>query len=110
MEIEIAEKHGFSIVDVKEDLTLNSDGAELRGLVAGLVEKGKTRVAISFTQNTFLCSRAIAVVVQCVESLRNIGGTLALIDPSGEIAASLRLVGILPLLKVVASSDDLSAL
>jgi anti-anti-sigma factor len=110
MRIESRTLHGFQVLAVKDDLTLHSDCTPLRDKVSSLVKGGHSRIALSLTPDSFLCSRTIAAIIQCVEYAREAGGTFVLLNPSQEIANAFQLVGIKQLMKVCSGEDELAGL
>ena len=110
MRIETSALHGFQVLAVKEDLTMHSDCTPLRDKVSELIEQGNPRIAVSLTPDSFLCSRTIATMIQCVEYARDADGVFVLLKPSLEVVNAFKLVGILQLMKVCASEDELAAL
>ncbi|MFZ2452278.1 MAG: STAS domain-containing protein [Methylovulum miyakonense] len=99
------------------DITTQLDGDEMRIALNGRLDAawsnsvnktlqdairgGSHRIALDLSQVSYLSSAGIRVLVLLVKSLKGIGGTLRLIDPSPAVSEVLKLVGFSQLLDTV---------
>ncbi|MBD3392534.1 MAG: STAS domain-containing protein [Chitinivibrionales bacterium] len=107
MNIKRYRKCDYFALRVTEDLGIRSDLSALKDAVVEYLEKGITRIAVSFTPHSFLNSEAVAVCVQCVEMVRDKGGTLGIIRPNAQILDILKITGLEDLVQVFDSEEEL---
>jgi anti-anti-sigma factor len=107
MNIKRHEKNAHVVLKVTEDLGIRSDLSELRDAVEHCLDKGARNIAVSFTPNSFLSSRAVAVCAQCVGLVHERGGRLAIIRPNEQIRELLGITDLMAHVAVVQSENEL---
>jgi anti-anti-sigma factor len=107
MLIESYHQHGYQILSIKEDLTISSDLSELKALVQGYMQKGITDIAFSFTEASYLYTKSISVLVQCLEAIRDRGGTMAIIHPNDDIVDILDTLDFDKIIKIFPTEQDM---
>jgi anti-anti-sigma factor len=107
MRIDATSANGYRVLAIAEDLGLNSDLAQLRAAIDECLAKGLVRIALRFTPNSFLSTRAIAVLVQCVERVNDHAGRLAVLQPNGDIKHCLQVTRLDELFEVAETEDEL---
>ena len=109
MSIDVSTVGHYQLVTVTHTLTLGSDIDELLGVVHGCLSREQNRVALAFTKNSYLSSRAIGVLARCMQAVRAKGETLVLIAPSNHLLQVLKDLRLGGFLAVANSVDDLTA-
>jgi anti-anti-sigma factor len=98
---------GFCVIRLKEDVTPRTDLQDVREQVERLLNEGHTRIALAFTRSSFLDSRAIGNLANCLELVRARKGRLAVVQPNPEIADFLRLVGFSRFIDIYSTEAEL---
>lgn len=109
MLIESEAKGGYQVLRVTEDLGLESDLSELKTEVDKHIAAGTKNIAVRFTPRSFLYSRNVGVLVQCLEIAEENGATLALIDPNEDIRAAVSLIGFDTMVKIFPTEEALGS-
>jgi hypothetical protein len=107
MKYEKAQKGPYVVFRILEDINLNSDITPLTILVEQNLQMGKKHIAFTFGQNSFLYTRHIAVLVKCLEMLREESGSLAIVHPNRDIMDVLALIDPEHLIVKAETEDDL---
>lgn len=106
MKIESTYRRGYQILKIDENLTLSSDITDLRTIVEDYVQKGPINIALEFTKDSYLYTKSIAVLVQCLETIKEHGGGMAVIAPNRDIVDVLETIGFINLVKIYDSEED----
>jgi anti-anti-sigma factor len=106
MKIVSTYRRGYQILKIDENLTLNSDITDLRTIVEDYVQKGPINIALEFTKDSYLYTKSIAVLVQCLETIQEHGGRMAVIAPNRDIVDVLETIGFINLVKIYGSEED----
>ncbi|MBD3420013.1 MAG: STAS domain-containing protein [Chitinivibrionales bacterium] len=109
MLIESSRVNNYLVLKIKEDLGLNSDLTELKNIITEYVDEGITKIALEFTQDSYLYTKSIAILVQCCESIREKNGTMALINPNEDIIDILETINFDSLIQICDSEEKLGA-
>lgn len=107
MDIETDTRGRYQLFRVKEDLTVSSDISPLLALVKQKLNEGRIHIALWFTSQSFLYSKNIAVLVQCVEMIKDRHGELAVVKPNEDVMCALRLIGFDTMARICTSEDEL---
>ena len=107
MLIEAGDKGSYKVLRIKEDLSVNSDLTELRSIVNDYIAKGSKDFAFSFTKNSFLYTRSIAVLITCSELIKENNGRIAIIEANDDILDLLNLIDFDSMIKVYPNEEDL---
>jgi len=100
----------FLVISAVGDINLNSDVSKLYLLVESGLAQGKKDIALSFTAESFLYTRHIAVLVRALELIKDRGGSLTIINPNKDIADVLFLIDPDSLIRQAESEEALLAL
>jgi hypothetical protein len=90
--VEVVQKGRYQLLRISEDVRLNSDISPVYGIVEQLVADGKLHIAFSFTPQSFLYTRHIAVLIKCLELVRDGHGSIAIVRPNEDIREVLSLI------------------
>lgn len=107
MKIDISQHGIYHIFRIEEDLNIISDLSELQILLQGYLHQGKNNIAISFTNTSYIYSGAIAVLVNCYKSVRDVNGTLCIIESIPEIVSIFKYLKLDKIIPVYATLQDL---
>lgn len=107
MIIQTYQKYGYHIIDLKDKITLHSDLKEVKDEVGGLVAKGVLKIALHFSEESYLSSRSIAVLVICNEIVRDAGGLFVIITTNNQITGLLTSLSIRERFIICASKEEL---
>lgn len=107
MNVETSFKNGYRIIKFNDRLGARTDLASLRIHIEETLDAGITHIAVEFTSDSFLDSRAIGNLAKCVEMVNAAQGKLVVIQPNSEIADFLRIVGFEDLIEVRRSAEEL---
>jgi anti-anti-sigma factor len=105
MHIEIAKRKDYVILRIQEDLSAKSNLAQLKERILGLLRKGQANIALSFTRNSYFHSQTIATLVQCIETVHEQGGTLAIVEPNEDIRDVLNTISLDKLVTIYPTED-----
>jgi anti-anti-sigma factor len=106
MRIESTGRKDVLIFRIKDDLTIDSDLSEIVSMVKAAVENGQYNIVLSFTQESYLCTRSIAVITQCRQMLEEKRGTLGIVATNGDIRDLLETIGISSLVRIYGKEDE----
>jgi hypothetical protein len=107
MVFESMQKGPYELIRILDDLNLNSDLSRLQSIVERNIAQGRSRIALSFTQNSFLYTHHIAVLIKCLELIKDAAGEMAVVQPNADILDVLSLIDPDGLIKRLASDEDL---
>lgn len=110
MKIESYHYNGYRIIDVKEDIGLFSDLKDVKELVKKCLQQNEIHFAFSFSEKSYLSSDCIAIIVVCMEMIREKGGELSIITPNEDnkdIVSILNTLHIDNLIKTFQSKEEL---
>jgi anti-anti-sigma factor len=107
MRINATVAHGYQVLSIAENMGMNSDLGPLLKAVDEHVAEGRIRIALRFSATSFLSTRAIAILVQCVEHVTEKGGRLAILSPNPDIVHCLQVTKLEDLFEVVEREEEL---
>jgi len=82
MEIIVSEEKGFHLFRVRENLTLDSNLADLKVKVREYLADGAKNIALSFTPQSRLSSMAIGALLTLQSAITEHGGRMAIVQSS----------------------------
>lgn len=109
MKIETYPRGKYRIIRIFNEQKVISDLTELSALVQGYIANGTKHVAISFSCASYLFSDPISVLVNCYKKIKDVQGTLCLIEPQEELLDLLRQLNLDSLVDIYNSEDELPA-
>ncbi len=108
MKIDINTHGGFQIVRIEEELEIITDLSELKFLIDGYISVGKRKIAVSFSDTSYIYSGAIAVLMNCHNALAEYDdGELCILEPNKDIRSIFSVLNIDKVLTIYDSVDDL---
>jgi hypothetical protein len=100
-------KGNYQVIRIDEVLTVSSTIDDLLDLVYDFLNKNCVKIAIVFTDGSYLISRSGAVLIQCWEAIKGTGGDLALINVNQEIGDFLSVIDFKSQIKICKSDNEL---
>ncbi|MFC1585807.1 STAS domain-containing protein [Fibrobacterota bacterium] len=107
MKIDISTHGSFRVLKIHEELQVISELSELRILIEGYIKMGVKKIAVCFTESSYIYSGAIGVLVHCFKQVMNEGGEFCIIEPQESLASVLETTGVARIMKIYPSSSDL---
>ena len=99
----------FTVLRVLDRLTTDSNTAVLVDAVEKAVSHGHKNIAFCFTANSYLSTRSISAIVQCIGIIEKVDGKLVVVHPSEDIRDSLETTGLDRLVRIAGSEEELDA-
>ena len=109
MDLATRKSGGYTVAEVVDTVTLSSDISGLYEFVEHSLEQGTRYFAVRFTEESFLYTPHIAVLVKCLESVREAGGSLAVVKPNRDLKDVLFLIDQEGLIRKVDDEEMLAA-
>lgn len=106
MKIETYTSGIYRVLKIGGQLVI-SELQELKLLIEGYIERDEKYIAVNFCDVSYLFSGAIAVLITCYTTLRDLDGGLCLIEPKPEMMDLLKVMGIDSLIPIYGSDNDL---
>lgn len=108
MKIDIHTHGSFKVLKFEDELAIIADLSELKFLIDGYIKQGKRKIAVAFSEASYIYSGAIAVLVECRKELvENSGGRLCIIEPNEDIKSVFSISNLDKILEIYDSEDDL---
>jgi len=105
LEIRDSIRDDVLIVAARGELDLYT-APDLRSLLLGAIQEGRTAVVLDLRETTFLDSTALGVIIAAMKALRVRSGRLVLVNDRTSITKTLAITGLDHLLAVEAAVDD----
>ncbi len=107
MNIDSSYHNGYRVLNIKDDLGIYTNIDELVGIVEKIVQKKETNVALSFTEESFLYSDTIRVILQCFELIHEKEGKLAIVEPNDQILTTFNVLELDGVIKIFPTMEAL---
>ncbi len=107
MNIESSYHNGYRILAIKDNLGIYTNIDDLVDTVEQVVEKDETSVALSFTDESFLYSDSIRVILQCFELINDKDGKLAIVEPNEQILSTFNVLELDGVIKIFPTMEAL---
>lgn len=107
MKIEVFQHGMYQVIRIEDKLDVISDLSELRFLIQGYLNQGKSYIALSFTNASYIYSGALAMLIDCFKKIMDKKGELCLVESQPEILTIFRFLHIDQFIPVYGSLDDL---
>jgi anti-anti-sigma factor len=107
MKLEVFQQGMYQVIRIEDRLDVISDLSELRFLIQGYLGQGKSYIALSFTNASYIYSGALAMLIDCFKKIMDKKGELCLVESQPEILNIFRFLHIDQFIPVYASLDDL---
>jgi anti-sigma B factor antagonist len=93
-------------IELNGQLVLGTPVNELRQKVDNLAAHGTCRFVFNLAGVTKLDSSGIGLLVMILTSTKELGGSLKLVNPSKQVAQTLRMCHVLPLFEVYSNENE----
>lgn len=94
MKTELDTVNNYQIVRILQEIPRDNDFSKLKKTVYSILEDGNKNIAISFSKDTYLYSRTIAVLVQFLGLVKEKDGNFAVVHPDPKMLKSLKMIGL----------------
>ncbi|MBD3321946.1 MAG: hypothetical protein GF350_12690 [Chitinivibrionales bacterium] len=84
-----------------------TDLSELKDLICLYLDKGRKKIAVSFTSASYIYSGALKVLIDCYNRIVGTGGDLCIIEPNPGLFDTLELLNIDRIIGIYVSEDYL---
>ncbi|MGE5054978.1 MAG: STAS domain-containing protein [Acidobacteriota bacterium] len=105
MEIEIRNRGDVKLIKLTGRLTLGDSVDRLRATFDDVAGIGAYRYVVDLRDVSMLDSSGIGLLVQCLTSAKQHGGSLKLLNPSPFAVKTLKMIGLLKLFDVFEDQD-----
>lgn len=110
MNLTASHRGHYHVLTLNDAICLSTDISFLAEAVEHEIAAGHHAIAFEFTVDSFLYSHHIAVLVRCIELVREQQGTLCAINPNKDIKEVLQYLDLEKTFKIVNSADELESL
>mgnify|MGYP003730709225 CR=1 FL=1 len=86
---------------------MGADFGALTNFIERSIRKGHVKIALNFTQRSYLYTPTVARLVEYFKLVQEHGGHLCLVQPNEEILDVLELIGLTKFVRVVSSEAEL---
>jgi anti-anti-sigma factor len=107
MNIEIMDFNGYKVLRVKDDIKSDSDLSALKAAVNSQLTAGAKNLALSFTPGSFFYSKTIAVIVQVLGLVKEVGGNFSVVHPVARVLKSLAVIGLDKLIELCPKEENI---
>ncbi len=94
MRFETAQCGKFRVVRIRDSLTIHDNPRELKQIASDLLSRGIGEIAFSFTPDTFMSSRLLAVLVACCRLAHKEGGEIAVVAANEKMHENFQILNI----------------
>ena len=103
--IEQGSEAGHFVIAARGEIDLFT-APELKQVITDAIESGERRMAIDLTEESFLDSTALGVLIGAVKRLRSRGGALAVVNTDSSIAKTFQITGLDQIFTIVPSRAE----
>ncbi len=107
MNIKSTVQNGYRILDIQDHIGIYTDLSDLITHVEQALQNNETSIALCFTEDSYLFSNSIRIIMQCFEMIKDREGTLALIHPNEDILSTFRVLDLDKIINIFPSSAEL---
>lgn len=97
-----SERH---VVAVRGEIDLFT-APDLKTMLLGAIDNGKSRIVVDLSETTFLDSTALGVLIGAVKRLRARDGLLTLVNTDANIAKTFEITGLDQIFLISATRDE----
>jgi len=105
LDISVRKRSQVLLIQLRGQLRLGQAVDELRRTIDEALGEEDTRFVINLAEVSMIDSSGIGLLVRCLASTKQRGGSLKLVKPSSFAVKTLRLVGVLNLFEVFDDDD-----
>jgi anti-sigma B factor antagonist len=106
MKLDLREKQGVAILDVKGPLTLGGGERMLQEAVDTLVASGRTKILLNLSKLEFVDSAGVGELVASHRMVERFGGKLKILNAPSKVHKSLSLAKLLPIFEIFDDETD----
>ncbi len=104
MKLDLREESGVGILVLSGQLTTDSD-RQFRKAIDTLIESGRMRVLLDFTELDYMDSSGIGELVAGYRTIQRLGGALKILKPSKRVKNALELTQQLPIFEIFEDAE-----
>jgi anti-sigma B factor antagonist len=93
------------VVAVRGEIDLFT-APDLKAMLLGAIDSGKSRIVVDLSQTTFLDSTALGVLIGAVKRLRARDGALTLVNTDANIAKTFEITGLDQIFTIAGTRDE----
>jgi anti-anti-sigma factor len=108
LDIDVRKMGNVQVIKLRGDLKLGDPVEAFRQTVAELLGQGENQILVNLGDVRMIDSSGIGVLMRCLASVKQHGGSFKLLNPSKLAMQTLKIVGVLNLLEIF--DDDQKAL
>ena len=101
--------NGYRIIDIRRDVGIGVRLETLTRLVRQCLQRGEKRIALRFTEKSYLYTPTLALLVNYYKIVESRGGTLCLIEPNEGIMELMGTMGLADVIEIAASEKSLGS-
>jgi anti-anti-sigma factor len=110
MLIESSKRGSYHLLQINDDLNLYSNVSILKDLVQKSIAAGEKNIALRFSSDSYFSSQTVAVLVYCIEVIKECGGQIAFIAPNHNLLHLMAVIDIDSFIQIAQSEADIVAL
>ena len=107
MLIETYEQGKFQVLRISEQKNAIKNLEEMKDLIIGYLDRGKYYIEVSFSDETYIYSGAIKVLITCLKMISERGGELCIIEPDPSLFDILENLNIDRVINIYVSEEYL---
>lgn len=106
MDIDVRKQADVHLIRLKGDLKIGQPVDELRQLFEELLATDQDRFVVNMQEVPMVDSSGIGVLVRCMTTAKQRGGSMKMVNPSKLTLQTLKMVGLLPLFEVFGEESE----
>ena len=105
MDINVRKRSDVQVMQLRGALRMGAAVDSLRRAIDESVSSGDTRIVLNLAEVPIIDSSGIGLLVKCLASTKQKGGSIKLVQPSKFAIQTLKLVGVLNLFEIFNSEE-----
>ncbi len=106
MDIDVRKQSNTNVIRLRGDLKIGQAAEDLRKTLEEFLANNEVRFVINMKDVNMVDSSGIGVLVRCLTTAKQRGGSLKLVNPSKLTLQTLKMVGLLPLFDVYGEESE----
>lgn len=106
MDIDVRKQADVHLIRLKGDLKIGQPVDELRQVFEELLATDQDRFVVNMQEVPMVDSSGIGVLVRCMTTAKQRGGSMKMVNPSKLTLQTLKMVGLLPLFEVFGEESE----
>ncbi|MBD3391267.1 MAG: hypothetical protein GF418_04355 [Chitinivibrionales bacterium] len=103
-----AYESGYHILRILQNSFTEGDVEALKKQIDDYIDDGKSRIALSFTPDSYPYSKLLTLLTQCDRLVKERGGKLIIIHPNPDFHEIIEQTKLTSVLEVYSSEDDVA--